>query len=1313
VNSLRRAGAALVSVAAAALGVWSVAAYRPAQAGSPAAVAPAQQVVLSSVSGLGISGTLIRQTEAWQPQAGGSVPAQDAAACPGQESSWTDNSQRPTVYVDIVVARCTSLETARDLQWNSVKMAAAGLGTVSLTPVVPGAYQGQGSPVIEWPAGAVQEVIFRRGGYYVTVIAYVASSRGGDASGVVRRVAAAQSRQLTGTPGTGAPSFRTLVLSGLLSSAVILTVLILAGRLLAGCIRRRLRKLPARTPGHPTAADLSVAARKVNRASRLANGLWLAAACSAAVYLEHQSGQAAFLIAAALALSGGWAARRPARLLRPGGHQLPGRAEVGWAVLIAAAAATSALSLTVAMSMGDQSLATVKGRIDPSIVSDEPLWRWTAGLPLNLVIGDFWAIAALLVLAASWCLGQARRSGRQDGAVVGGPLAAFAVGPERLSLQTSALGRAILAERLSLRQFEDFRIVAGRLLGRAGQARLIAVNAVPPGSYRPTEPELASFAARLRLTDLLLVFPPVPSAEIRARWEIFRARNEQFLPSRGDVDVMTRHADRMLTARWIPGVGWRCWQADVKSEAAYALAFQQAAVRGAAAAARSADPEFSAVSPSMSSSAPQALSAFSAGQLYPASTVAASGPARHRPRHGKPAASRARALLRPRGWQLMLGSGVLLALVVLNVIASLDTAPGPFNVKTASAEYMLPAGAVGDGLVQVSDSTKPTSELALLEKNGTRCAQRRRVWRPEHDTIRLDVALTVCSGPGILEDLQSAGADGAQSAHIAVADSSSIPYASDTDIAITLNGTAERARTITFRAGPVLTDVILYYPGNAAGPTAAQVKLLNDTARAELAELPYQAGPGYDSIFNRSLGSQIQHWVIDGLLLIIAPLSLWSWWTKRRHLARGEGGKPQPTDRLATVSVTRRARLAAWVARTRFTLQLAGIIALVDSLIVPSGRLWYLLVAVVLLAISLAIRSRRLHRRWSVRRRFGVLTGHRTAQAAALAALSAAAAVASVFFAACWLVALFLRSSVAVMPSGRLDISLLASGSPYRFLTMEPVTVLVVDFFALAVMAAILAPMSYTAARRVAALSAEEAVKSVPLNGASEHGPVLYLRNFTDDDIRMPTSRLSRNTLVERIAVYRLERFEEVIVRHLSEVGPVIAVNPPGAEKAPIGAARMNLANADWRASVRQYIGSARLIVVGAAPEGPTEGLAWELGEIARAGALDRTLLVLPPLRSQTVQDRWAVFAAMAAGFGLPPELAVGADRHLVLVREPQPANGAARWCTWHTRRRTEWAYAVALRDASGTLLGRPGNRYLRLAPAGQMRSTSRPAPSA
>lgn len=71
------------------------------------------------------------------------------------------------------------------------------------------------------------------------------------------------------------------------------------------------------------------------------------------------------------------------------------------------------------------------------------------------------------------------------------------------------------------------------------------------------------------------------------------------------------------------------------------------------------------------------------------------------------------------------------------------------------------------------------------------------------------------------------------------------------------------------------------------------------------------------------------------------------------------------------------------------------------------------------------------------------------------------------------------------------------------------------------------------------------------------------------------------------------------------------------------------------------------------------------------------------------VRERWAVFGTMAPGFDLPPELMAGADHHLVLVNPGAGGPpGTARWQTWHSRRRTEWAYAVALRAASRALLG-------------------------
>src|SRR5262249_42685048 len=68
--------------------------------------------------------------------------------------------------------------------------------------------------------------------------------------------------------------------------------------------------------------------------------------------------------------------------------------------------------------------------------------------------------------------------------------------------------------------------------------------------------------------------------------------------------------------------------------------------------------------------------------------------------------------------------------------------------------------------------------------------------------------------------------------------------------------------------------------------------------------------------------------------------------------------------------------------------------------------------------------------------------------------------------------------------------------------------------------------------------------------------PVLYLRSSGDDRLRLRTATLGRPSLVERFTFRRFDRFEAVLVRHLSRYGPVIAVNPPGARLAPLGAAR-------------------------------------------------------------------------------------------------------------------------------------------------------------
>ena len=96
----------------------------------------------------------------------------------------------------------------------------------------------------------------------------------------------------------------------------------------------------------------------------------------------------------------------------------------------------------------------------------------------------------------------------------------------------------------------------------------------------------------------------------------------------------------------------------------------------------------------------------------------------------------------------------------------------------------------------------------------------------------------------------------------------------------------------------------------------------------------------------------------------------------------------------------------------------------------------------------------------------------------------------------------------------------------------------------------VLGAVIFLVARRLGSVDARRLMLRDP------RPPVLYLRSFSDDRLRLWTATLGRPSLVERFTPRRFDRFEEVLVRHLSRYGPVIAVNPPGTRLAPLGAAR-------------------------------------------------------------------------------------------------------------------------------------------------------------
>jgi hypothetical protein len=188
---------------------------------------------------------------------------------------------------------------------------------------------------------------------------------------------------------------------------------------------------------------------------------------------------------------------------------------------------------------------------------------------------------------------------------------------------------------------------------------------------------------------------------------------------------------------------------------------------------------------------------------------------------------------------------------------------------------------------------------------------------------------------------------------------------------------------------------------------------------------------------------------------------------------------------------------------------------------------------------------------------------------------------------------------------------------------------------------------------------------------------VLYLRSFGDDGLKLWTATLGRLSFIERFTPVRFDAFEEVLARHLSYIGPVIALNPPGTGLSPLGAARETLDSADWRSTIAAWMDKSALIVFVAPPGQVTPGLLWELETVSTRGHWAKTLIVVPPVQPGHLEWKWNAFL-YAAGRRWPftVRLPVEDPRALVLAFRDNA------WAVITADRRTEWSYGAALQQA-------------------------------
>jgi hypothetical protein len=146
---------------------------------------------------------------------------------------------------------------------------------------------------------------------------------------------------------------------------------------------------------------------------------------------------------------------------------------------------------------------------------------------------------------------------------------------------------------------------------------------------------------------------------------------------------------------------------------------------------------------------------------------------------------------------------------------------------------------------------------------------------------------------------------------------------------------------------------------------------------------------------------------------------------------------------------------------------------------------------------------------------------------------------------------------------------------------------------------------------------------SADLLASDERAPVLYLRSFSDDSVRIRTDRWVRRTWFDRLAGPERERFEQVVAWHLWSYGPVIAIRRPGGSRQPIGAAREELDPDEWTRQIDEWLVSARLVSM---VLGRTVGLQWEINRIRELGLRGKLLVLFPPIDERELDSRWQEF---------------------------------------------------------------------------------------
>lgn len=135
---------------------------------------------------------------------------------------------------------------------------------------------------------------------------------------------------------------------------------------------------------------------------------------------------------------------------------------------------------------------------------------------------------------------------------------------------------------------------------------------------------------------------------------------------------------------------------------------------------------------------------------------------------------------------------------------------------------------------------------------------------------------------------------------------------------------------------------------------------------------------------------------------------------------------------------------------------------------------------------------------------------------------------------------------------------------------------------------------------------------------ADGRAPILLLRSFDDDSVKLRTRRSGRHTLIEKLSLRRWDRFEELLSWQLWKVGPVVTAADPERESNSGGAVRDRHTHDSWQGWIRARMDRSQLVAVCLAE---SESLDWEINQLRNTDALPRTIFLIPPLKDLAAAD--------------------------------------------------------------------------------------------